>query len=170
MFLSDLDPGREPIGGASVLASQDKIHGTTARQQPRPTGDNQFTERSSDLHPWTFLLSFSSFRGRADAAVDRCDALRERSCAMAAKSVTVSLTPELRAAVDRRVRSGRYGDATDVVRAGLRALEREEQGNVWREWLRARAGLPREPLTPEVEQAIERRIRVARLAERRKSR
>ena len=89
---------------------------------------------------------------------------------MAAKSLTVSLTPELRAAVDRRVRSGRYGDATDVVRAGLRALEREEQGDVWQEWQRARAGLPREPLTVEVEQAIERRIRVARLAERRKSR
>lgn len=89
---------------------------------------------------------------------------------MAAKSMTVSLTPELRAAVDRRVRSGRYGDAADVVRAGLRALEREEQGDVWQEWQTARAALPREPLTTEVEQAIERRIRVARLAERRKSR
>ena len=89
---------------------------------------------------------------------------------MAAKSVTVSLTPELRAAVDRRVRSGRYGDATDVVRAGLRAQEREEQGDVWQEWQRTRAGLPGDPLTAEVEQAIERRIRIERSAERRKSR
>ena len=89
---------------------------------------------------------------------------------MAVKSMTVSLTPELRAAVDRRVRSGRYGDATDVVRAGLRTVEREEQGDVWQEWQRARAGLPGDPLTAEVEQAIERRIRIARLAERRKPR
>lgn len=88
---------------------------------------------------------------------------------MAAKSMTVSLTPELHAAVDRRVRSGRYGDATDVVRAGLRALEREEQGDVWHEWQQARARLPRDPLTVEVEQAIERRVRTARRAERRKS-
>lgn len=62
------------------------------------------------------------------------------------------------------------GDATDVVRAGLRAQEREEQGEFWQEWQRARPGLPPEPLAAEVERAIERRIRIARLAERRKPR
>jgi len=62
------------------------------------------------------------------------------------------------------------GDATDVVRAGLRAQEREEQGEVWQEWQSARPGLPREPLGAEVEQAIGRRIRIVRLAECRKPR
>ncbi|HNQ90807.1 MAG TPA: type II toxin-antitoxin system ParD family antitoxin [Verrucomicrobiota bacterium] len=47
---------------------------------------------------------------------------------MAAKSMNVSLTPELRAAVDRRVRSGSYANASDVHRAGLRALERGGTG------------------------------------------
>jgi putative addiction module CopG family antidote len=81
---------------------------------------------------------------------------------MATKSITVSLTPELRAAVERRVRSGRYGNASDVLRAGLRALEREELGAAWRDWQEARVGLPQEPITPEIEQKIEARIRVSR--------
>jgi antitoxin ParD1/3/4 len=33
---------------------------------------------------------------------------------------------ELQAKVDERVRSGEYGSASEVVRAGLRALDREE--------------------------------------------
>lgn len=81
---------------------------------------------------------------------------------MAAKSLNVSLTPELRAAVDRRVRSGRYGNASDVLRAGLRALEREELGVGWREWQEARASLPSDPITADVEQRIEARIRSSR--------
>lgn len=83
---------------------------------------------------------------------------------MATKSMNVSLTPELRAAVDRRVRSGRYGNASDVLRAGLRALEREELGVGWREWQEARAALPSDPITPKIEQQIEARIRSSRRA------
>jgi len=42
-----------------------------------------------------------------------------------AKSITVTLGP-LTDAVQSRVASGRYSSASEVVRAGLRALEREE--------------------------------------------
>jgi Arc/MetJ-type ribon-helix-helix transcriptional regulator len=43
------------------------------------------------------------------------------------KTRNVSLTPELERAVDERVASGRYRSASEVVRAGLRLLEREEK-------------------------------------------
>jgi antitoxin ParD1/3/4 len=41
--------------------------------------------------------------------------------------MNVSLTPELEASIDARVASGRYQSASEVVRAGLRLLEAEEQ-------------------------------------------
>jgi len=41
--------------------------------------------------------------------------------------MNVSLTPELEKFVDDTVATGRYGSASEVVRAGLRALEQEEQ-------------------------------------------
>ncbi len=40
---------------------------------------------------------------------------------------SVNLTPELDRFVATKVKSGRYEDASEVVRAGLRTLEREEQ-------------------------------------------
>ena len=43
------------------------------------------------------------------------------------KTRNVSLTPELEAFIDETVASGRYGSASEVVRAALRLLEREEQ-------------------------------------------
>jgi antitoxin ParD1/3/4 len=39
----------------------------------------------------------------------------------------VSLTPELEAFVDRKVASGRYRSASEVVRAALRLLDEREQ-------------------------------------------
>lgn len=42
-----------------------------------------------------------------------------------ARTLTVSLGPQ-QALVDRRLASGAYASASEVVRAGLRALEREE--------------------------------------------
>ena len=41
-------------------------------------------------------------------------------------TLDVSLTPELVGPVAARVASGRYGSASEVVRAALRALERQE--------------------------------------------
>jgi antitoxin ParD1/3/4 len=44
----------------------------------------------------------------------------------ARKPITVTLG-ELQSKVDDRVRSGAYSSASEVVRAGLRALDREEE-------------------------------------------
>lgn len=41
-------------------------------------------------------------------------------------SLNVSLTPELANYVDARVASGQYQSASEVVRAGLRLLQRDE--------------------------------------------
>jgi putative addiction module CopG family antidote len=71
--------------------------------------------------------------------------------------------------LERRVKAGRYGNASAVVQAGLRALEREEIGELWQEWQEAKKDLPQDPIRPEIEQEIERSIRAARVAERRKA-
>lgn len=44
----------------------------------------------------------------------------------------VNLTPELDRAVEQRVKSGRYENASEVVRAALRALDQQEQENALR--------------------------------------
>lgn len=45
-------------------------------------------------------------------------------------TLNVSLTPELSRYVERRVRSGRYQTASEVVRDALRLLEQSEQSAV----------------------------------------
>lgn len=101
------------------------------------------------------------------ANIDKACYEQELVRRMPIKPMNVSLTSELRAAVERRVRSGRYGNASDVVRAGLRALEREELGAAWTEWQEAKANLPKEQITSEIEQKIEVRIRASRTVKRR---
>lgn len=39
----------------------------------------------------------------------------------------INLTPQLDKFVDRRIRSGKYANASEVLRAGLRALEQNER-------------------------------------------
>jgi putative addiction module CopG family antidote len=83
---------------------------------------------------------------------------------MATKTMNISLTPELKTSIDRRLRSGLYGNASDVVRAGLRALSREEMAMAYQEWRKIAASLPREPITPKIEARIERMIQTQRRA------
>lgn len=89
---------------------------------------------------------------------------------MPVKTMNISLPVELKAFIDAKVRSGLYGNASDVVRAGLRALAREEIGQSVKVFEEIFAALPQDPITPEIEQDIERSIRAARAAERRKTR
>ena len=41
--------------------------------------------------------------------------------------MNISLTPELKALVERKVSSGRYQSASEVIREALRALEKEDR-------------------------------------------
>lgn len=43
------------------------------------------------------------------------------------KNVSISLSPELHTVVERMLASGRYGNFSEVVRAGLRLLDEREQ-------------------------------------------
>lgn len=44
-----------------------------------------------------------------------------------AKKRTISLTPDLDAAIQRRLATGRYASHNEVIRAALRVLERDEE-------------------------------------------
>jgi antitoxin ParD1/3/4 len=60
------------------------------------------------------------------------------------KPITVTLG-EMQERVDARVKSGAYSSASEVVRAGLRALDREEEAldELWREKIREAFDDPR---------------------------
>ena len=66
------------------------------------------------------------------------------------KPITVTLGP-LRAAVEARVESGAYATASEVMRAALRALEREETvlDEILREKVRASLADPRPSIPAE---------------------
>jgi antitoxin ParD1/3/4 len=89
---------------------------------------------------------------------------------MATKTMNISLPGELKAFIDARVRSGFYGNASDVIRAGLRALTREEMSASYREFQEIMAALPTDPVTPETEQEIVAAVRKSRAAEKSKGR
>ncbi len=60
------------------------------------------------------------------------------------KPITVTLG-ELQERVDARVQSGTYSSASEVIRAGLRALDREEEAlnEIWRRKIRESLDDPR---------------------------
>lgn len=90
---------------------------------------------------------------------------------MATETMNISLPRELKASIDARVRSGWYGNASDVVRAGLRALAREEMGASVRQFEEILAELPKRPeITSTIEQQIERRVRRMRSVSRKNAR
>ena len=88
---------------------------------------------------------------------------------MAVKTMNISLPGELKSFVDERVAPDLYGNASDVIRAGLRALTREELGASVKRFEEIMAALPQKPITLEIEQEIERDIRAARAADRQKA-
>jgi antitoxin ParD1/3/4 len=88
---------------------------------------------------------------------------------MATKTRNISLPPVLDDFVERRAKSGLYGNASAVMQAGLRALQREEMGEAWREWQVAKAKLPQDSITPDIEQEIVEAVRQSRRAEKRKA-
>lgn len=83
--------------------------------------------------------------------------------------MNILLPGELKAFIDDRVRSGLYGNASDVIRAGLRALTREEMGASIAQFEKIIAALPQDPITPEIEQEIVEVVRKSRAAETRKA-
>lgn len=50
-------------------------------------------------------------------------------------ALNVSLTPELADFVEEQVRGGQYRSASEVVRAALRLLERDERDRLFQKWL-----------------------------------
>ena len=61
--------------------------------------------------------------------------------------MNVSLTPELEAFVERAVKSGRYGSASEAVREGLRLLE-EREAHLTRLWAALAEGEESGPSAP----------------------
>jgi antitoxin ParD1/3/4 len=88
---------------------------------------------------------------------------------MASKTRNISLPPQLDRSIRERVRSGLYGNASDVIRAGLRALAREEMAASYQQFSQIMAGLPQEPITTEIEQSVVRMVRKSREAARQKA-
>jgi antitoxin ParD1/3/4 len=82
-------------------------------------------------------------------------------------TVNVSLTPHLEDFIHQTVNSGRYGSASEVVRAALRLLEHyEHQKAVSLEWLASEiqkgiASGPSEPITPAFWDGLRARIKDA---------
>ena len=84
---------------------------------------------------------------------------------MATKTRNISLPPALDTFVEQEVKAGLYGNASNVVQAGLRLLARERMRESVRRFDEIMAALPQDPITPEIEQRIVRSIRKARAAD-----
>ena len=71
------------------------------------------------------------------------------------KTRSISLPGEMDAFIKGRVRTGMYANASDVIRAGLRALVREEMADRYKEYQAIMAKLPDSPpITPEMEEIL----------------
>jgi antitoxin ParD1/3/4 len=83
----------------------------------------------------------------------------------------INLTPQMDSYVDAKIRSGEYGNASEVLRAGLRALERADREDRARlESLRAalaageKSGVAEGDVFSEVRERIRRRARLEETA------
>jgi len=86
------------------------------------------------------------------------------------KPITVTLG-EMQARVEARVKSGAYSSASEVVRAGLRALDREEEAldEIWRRKIQEayddpRPSIPAEEVFERLERKHADRMKAARRA------
>lgn len=70
-----------------------------------------------------------------------------------AQKRTVSLPAEQAAFIDAKIASGGYGSASEVVRAGLRALQERDQAI--ERWLREEVAQAYDAMTKEPERGIE---------------
>lgn len=84
------------------------------------------------------------------------------------KPITVTLG-ELQERIDARVKSGAYSSASEVVRAGLRALDREEEAlnEAWRRKIQEslddpRPDVPLEEVFDRLERKAQARVKAAR--------
>jgi antitoxin ParD1/3/4 len=84
----------------------------TARGQKEPGGPA--TSRSSHLLAATHFVCYDRFK-------------RKGPTVSQGKPHSVELTPELENAIRRRLDSGAYTSDVEVIRAGLRALERDDE-------------------------------------------
>ena len=91
-----------------------------------------------------------------------------QNCGMKTRTRNISLPEEMDAGIQNRVRSGQYGNASDVVRAGLRALCREEMAARYERFQKVMASLPQDPITPEIEQRIVEQVKKLRIENRKK--
>ena len=77
--------------------------------------------------------------------------------------MNVSLTPELEKFVERKVESGLYNNASEVIREGIRLLkEHDEIRTKWREqiergWLQDQVGVDGEEVFRKTDKPIEQR-------------
>ncbi|QMW21877.1 ribbon-helix-helix domain-containing protein [Sandaracinobacteroides saxicola] len=86
---------------------------------------------------------------------------------MAARTITVSLGDMAERAA-ARVRSGDYASTSEVIRAGLRALDREEEAltHIWREKIAESLADPRPPVPiEEVRRRVNAQIAALRAAQ-----
>jgi putative addiction module CopG family antidote len=81
---------------------------------------------------------------------------------MASKTVSVSLPHELSGFVDRKVKSGQYQDAADVVRDALRHMAAAENAAEVEQFEQAFTGGHPRPETEEDIDRIERAVRLGR--------
>jgi putative addiction module CopG family antidote len=88
---------------------------------------------------------------------------------MKTKTRNISLPPEMDAFIQNRVRSGQYGNASDVIRAGLRSLVKDEMAANYAAFQKVMAELPQDPITPEMEQRVVRHIKELRAKARQKA-
>ena len=153
------------MGTPDVNRGAGVVRTAAARPEPRPTDVTlvQWVAYESSGEKKSCYLEGTRSRPskpqRLQIFCDGAELLQVKT-----KTRHVSLPVGLDGEIEKRVRSGRYGNASDVVRAGLRALLREEMADAYQQFRDIMATLPRDPITPEIEHDVERLVKAGRRA------